>query len=92
MYFYQIKCCFYIQNGCMNKQILQRLIPSQIPDRFSKLLCNDSTNLTYFDKYMYCTIIASIIFIRCICIFKLQMIFYIYTCEETTEERCLYDY
>jgi hypothetical protein len=38
MYFYQIKCCFYTQNGCMNKQILQRLIPSQIPDRFSKLI------------------------------------------------------
>jgi hypothetical protein len=31
MYFYQIKCCFYTQNGCMNKTILQRLIPSQIP-------------------------------------------------------------
>jgi hypothetical protein len=40
MYFYQIKCCFYTQNGWMNKQILQRLIPSQIPDRFSKLLCS----------------------------------------------------
>ena len=24
----------------MNKKILQRLIPSQIPDRFSKLLCS----------------------------------------------------
>jgi hypothetical protein len=37
----QIKCCFYTQNGCMNKKkILQRLIPSQIPDRFSKLLCS----------------------------------------------------
>jgi hypothetical protein len=34
MYFYQIKCCFYTQNGCMNKKILQQLIPSQIPDRF----------------------------------------------------------
>jgi hypothetical protein len=22
MYFYQIKCCFYTQNGCMNKKIL----------------------------------------------------------------------
>jgi hypothetical protein len=31
MYFYQIKCCFYTQNGCMNKKILQRLIPSQTP-------------------------------------------------------------
>ena len=40
MYFYQIKCCVYTQNGCMNKKILQRLIPSQIPDRFSKLLCS----------------------------------------------------
>ena len=40
MYFYQIKYCFYTQNGCMNKNILQRLIPSQIPDRFSKLLCS----------------------------------------------------
>ena len=40
MYFYQIKCCFYTQNGCMNKQILQRLLPSQISDRFSKLLCS----------------------------------------------------
>jgi hypothetical protein len=38
--FYQIKCCFYTQNGCMNKTILQRLNPSQIPDRFSKLLCS----------------------------------------------------
>jgi hypothetical protein len=34
------KCCFYTQNGCMNKKILQRLIPSQIPDRSSKLLCS----------------------------------------------------
>ena len=23
MYFHQIKCCFYTQNGCMNKNILQ---------------------------------------------------------------------
>ena len=38
--FYQIKCCFHTQNGCMNKKILQQLIPSQIPDRFSKLLCS----------------------------------------------------
>jgi hypothetical protein len=38
MYFCQVKCCFYTQNGCMNKKILQRLILSQIPDRFSKLL------------------------------------------------------
>jgi hypothetical protein len=30
MYFYQIKCCVYTQNGCMNKKILQQLIPSQI--------------------------------------------------------------
>jgi hypothetical protein len=29
MYFYQIKCCFYTQNGCMNKNILLLLIPSQ---------------------------------------------------------------
>ena len=24
MYFYQIKCCYYTENGCMNKKILQR--------------------------------------------------------------------
>jgi hypothetical protein len=24
MYFYQIKCCFYTQNGCMNKKILPK--------------------------------------------------------------------
>ena len=43
---YNIKCCFYTQNGCMNKIILQRLIPSQIPDRFSKLLCSRLWNKT----------------------------------------------
>jgi hypothetical protein len=38
--FYKLNAVFYTQNGCMNKKILQRLIPSQIPDRFSKLLCS----------------------------------------------------
>jgi hypothetical protein len=32
MYFYQSKGCFYTQIGCMNKTILQQIIPSQIPD------------------------------------------------------------
>ena len=45
MYFYQIKCCFHTQTGCMNKQILQQLIPSQTPDRFSKLLCSTAVPL-----------------------------------------------
>ena len=40
MYFYQIKCCFYTQYGCIEKNILQQLISSQTPDRFSKLLCS----------------------------------------------------
>ena len=34
MYFYQIKCCFYTQNGCMNKQILQRLIHEKWCDTY----------------------------------------------------------
>jgi hypothetical protein len=47
MYFDQIKCRFYTQNGCMNKTILQRLIPSQIPDRkFYKYNINISHNKT----------------------------------------------
>ena len=36
--FTKLNAVFYTHNGCMNKKILQRLIPSQIPDRFSKLL------------------------------------------------------
>jgi hypothetical protein len=36
----KLNAVFNTQNGCMNKKILQRLIPSQIPDRFSKLLCS----------------------------------------------------
>jgi hypothetical protein len=39
MYFYQIRCCFHAQNGCMNKKILQQIIPSQIPDLICKLIC-----------------------------------------------------
>jgi hypothetical protein len=59
MYFYQIKCCFYTQNGCINKKILQRLTPSQIPDRFSTLLCSTAV-ASYFmygvsHKGKYCT-------------------------------------
>ena len=37
--FYKIKSCCNTQNGCMNKNILQQLIPSQIPDRSSKFVC-----------------------------------------------------
>jgi hypothetical protein len=49
MYFYQIKCCFSTQNGCMKKKILQQLIPSQIPDRFNKLLCSTVKSVIYID-------------------------------------------
>ena len=45
MYFHQIKCCFYTQTAAWAKNILQRLIPSQIPDRFSKLLCSTAVPL-----------------------------------------------
>jgi hypothetical protein len=38
--FTKLNAVFNNQNGCMNKKILQRLIPSQIPDRFSKFLCS----------------------------------------------------
>ena len=44
MYFNKIKCCFYTHNGCMNKQILQQIIPPQTSDRFSKLLCSTADN------------------------------------------------
>ena len=37
-YFYQIKCRFYPQTGCMNKQKITTKNSSHIPDRFSKLL------------------------------------------------------
>ena len=39
MYFYTIKLCFYTQNNCMDKNKLLQIIPSQTPDRFSKLVC-----------------------------------------------------
>ena len=52
MYSCKIKCCFYPQKHCMNKQqILQQLIPSQTPDRFSKLLCSTVYNkLEHYNK------------------------------------------
>jgi hypothetical protein len=51
VYFYQIKCCFYTQNGCVNKKILQQLIPSHIPDRFSKLLCSTAVSFPYLWRH-----------------------------------------
>jgi hypothetical protein len=42
--FFFFNLFFYTQNGCMNKKILQRLIPSQIPDRFMTSENLDHTN------------------------------------------------
>jgi hypothetical protein len=50
--FTKLNAVFNTQNGCMNKKILQRLIPSQIPDRFSKLLCS-TVKICVASYFMY---------------------------------------